>query len=140
MSDQISEPTSSIVEPPWRQSARGSVYCMWPSLPEDIRTQLRQEDRFAITFGRFRYHVKGNDDGTFVVFRSSVEEYEANRRKYIRNRVVEVKALPIEEANMSLSTAEDFELIGVDPVKIINGEVYLIIGRKTWVKKGNETQ
>jgi hypothetical protein len=39
-----------------------------------------------------------------------------------------------------LSSVDDIELIGADPVKIINGEVYLIIGRKTWGKKESETQ
>jgi hypothetical protein len=140
MSNQITDPTSTIVEPPWRQSAKGSIYCMWPSLPENIKTQLSQEDRFAITLGQFHYHVKGNDDGSFVVFRSTTEEYETNKRKYFRNKLVEVKALPLEQANRLLSSVDDIELIGADPVKIINGEVHLIIGRKTWGKKESETQ
>jgi hypothetical protein len=73
MSDQITEPTPTIVELPWRQSSKGSIYCMWPSVPEDIKSQLRQEDRFAVTLGRFHYYVKRNDDGTFVVFRRLID-------------------------------------------------------------------
>jgi hypothetical protein len=140
MSDQITEPTPTSVEPPWRLSAKGSTYCTWPSLPEDIKPQLNQQDRFGITLGQYHYNVKRNDDGTFVVFRSTAEEYEANKRKYSKNRLVEVQALPIEQANKLISTADDIELIGTDPVKIVNGEVYLIIGRKAWSRKESGSQ
>ena len=56
MSDQanaITSATLASVEPPWKQSAKGAIYCMWGSLPEDIKSQLRQEDKFGITLGNF---------------------------------------------------------------------------------------
>jgi hypothetical protein len=99
MSSQTTSTESELVEVPWRQSARGSVYCMWGSLPEDIKSQLKQEDRFGITIGEFHYNVKQNQDGGFVVFRNTKAEYE-NRSKQqsfrkVAYRTVEVQALPI---------------------------------------------
>ena len=38
------------VETPWRQSQKGSVYCLWENLPDDdVKSQLKQEDRFQKT-------------------------------------------------------------------------------------------
>jgi hypothetical protein len=116
---------------------------MWENVPDDIKLQLKQEDRFGISLGDFRYNVKRNDNGEFVVFRNTVEEYQANRLQYFRNsvyRIAEVQALPIEQANQLLATAEGVELIGMDPVKVINGELYLIIGKKMWKKKEGDSQ
>ena len=61
MSNQMPTATSSTsvsIDPPWKQSAKGSIYCMWGSLPEDIKSQLKQEDRFGITLGEFHYNIK----------------------------------------------------------------------------------
>src|SRR5215207_7717248 len=107
MSVDKSTPYAPTVEPPWKQSAKGSIYCMWENLPDDIKSQLQQNDRFGISLGDFHYNVKRNDNGGFVVFRNTVEEYQANRRQYFKNsvyRIVEVQALPIQEANQLLST------------------------------------
>jgi radical SAM superfamily enzyme len=112
---------------------------MWENLPNDIISQLQKEDRFGIEFEGFHYNVRRNDNGGFIVFRNIVEEYNANRRQFFRNsvhRIVEVQVLPIEQANNMLATVEDVELIGTDPVKVLNGELYLVIGRKMW-KKGD---
>jgi len=143
MSVDKSTPYAPTVEPPWKQSAKGYIYCMWENLPDDIKSQLQQNDRFGISLGDFHYNVKRNDNGGFVVFRNTVEEYQANRRQYFKNsvyRIVEVQALPIQEANQLLSTSENIELIGSDPVKVINGQLYLIVGRKMWKKKEIDSQ
>ena len=132
MSDQITGPTSTIVDLPWKQSAKGSIYCMWENLPDDIKSQLRQEDRFGITLGEFHYNVKQNQDGGFIVFRNTKSEYEArNSHQFFRkatHRIVEVQALPIERANRILPTAYDYEPVGSDPVKVVNGEFFVVIG------------
>jgi hypothetical protein len=142
MSESESQPSATEVEQPWKQSAKGYIYCMWENLPDDIRSQLQQEDRFGISWGGFHYNVKRNDNGGFVVFRNTVEEYQENRRQYFKNsvqRIVEVKALPIEQANQLLATSDFTELIGTDPVKILNGELYLIIGKKMWKKREGDS-
>jgi hypothetical protein len=124
----------TLVDAPWKQSARGSVYCMWGSLPDDIKSQLRQEDRFGITLGEFHYSVKQNQDGGFIVFKNTKAEYEARNKQQsfrkIAYRTVEVQALPIQEANKLLAAAQDYELVGTDPVKILNGELLVVIGKK----------
>jgi hypothetical protein len=143
MSTDTSIPTIPTVEPPWRKSAKGSVYCMWENLPNDIMSQLQQEDRFGTDIGVFHYNVKRNDNGGFIVFRNTAEKYQENRRQFFRNsvyRVVEVQALPIEQANQLLATEKGVELIGTDPVKILNGQMYLIIGRKKWMEKEIDSQ
>ena len=78
---QASPPSSSItsVQAPWRLSQKGSIYCRWESLPDDIKSQLKQEDRYQITLGEEHYTVKRNQDGGFIVFRNTKAEYEARK-------------------------------------------------------------
>ena len=65
------------VETPWRQSQKGSVYCLWENLPDDdVKSQLKQEDRFQKTIGEYRYSIKKNEDGSCIVFRKIKAEYE----------------------------------------------------------------
>jgi hypothetical protein len=144
MSQEITSPATTFVEPPWKQSAKGAVYCMWRNLPEDISSQLKQEDRYGINLGEFHYDVKQNQDGGFIVFRKTKVQYEANknRQQYFKKsiyRTVEIQALPIEQANKLLSAAEDYDLVGTDPVKVINGELLVVIGKKER-KKESETK
>ena len=47
---------------------------------------------------------------------------------------MEVQALPIEEANKLLAASKDYETIGTDPVKVLNGELLVIIGKKEMKK------
>ena len=111
MNESESQPLVTVVEQPWKQSAKGYIYRMWENLPDDISSQLQQEDRFGISLGGFHYNVKRNDNGGFVVFRNTVEEYQENRRQYFKNsvqRIVEVKVLPIEQANQLLATADRY--------------------------------
>ena len=134
MSDEVTSQISTI-ELPWRQSAKGSIYCMWGNLPDNLKSQLLQQDKFGITIGEFHYNVKQNQDGGFVVFRNTKTEYNINREQFfIKNslRTVDIKAIRIEEANKLLDT-ESYELIGNDPIKVVNGEFFAIIGKK--VKK-----
>lgn len=134
---------SNLPPPPWKQSAKGSVYCMWENLPSDILSQLQQEDRFGTDIGGFHYNVKRNDNGGYIVFRHTVEEYQENRRQFFRNsayRISEVQALPLDQANQLLATEKGVELIGTDPVKVLNGQMYLIIGRKKWMEKEIDLQ
>jgi hypothetical protein len=132
MSDEIASQTSTI-ESSWRQSVKGSIYCMWGNLPDDLKSQLRQQDKFGITIGEFHYNVKQNQDGGFVIFRNTKTEYETNKQQFLNKnslRIVEIKAIQIEQANKLLDTAEGYELIGDDPIKVVNGEFFVIIGKK----------
>src|SRR4051794_21848510 len=101
------------VQAPWRLSQKGSIYCRWGVLPDDIKSQLKQEDRYQITLGEDHYTVKRNEDGGFIVFRNTKAEHEARRRQQQQQqqyygkrpiyRTVQVQILPIEEANRLLA-------------------------------------
>jgi hypothetical protein len=137
-------PSSSItsVQAPWRQSQKGSIYCRWGSLPDDIKSQLKQEDRYQITLGEEHYTVKRNEDGGFIVFRNTKAEHEARRQQQQQQyygkrpiyRTVQVQILPIEEANRLLAI-KDFELVGTDPIKIVNGQFFAVVGKKEKVQQ-----
>jgi hypothetical protein len=136
-------PSSSItsVQAPWRQSQKGSIYCRWGSLPDDIKSQLKQEDRYQITLGEEHCTVKRNEDGGFIVFRNTKAEHEARRQQQQKQyygkrpiyRTVQVQILPIEQANQFLAI-KDFELVGIDPIKIVDGQFFAIVGKKEKVQ------
>jgi hypothetical protein len=134
---QTSGSTSSTitsVQAPWRQSQKGSIYCRWGNLPEDIKSQLKQEDRYGITLGEDHYTVIQNEDGSFIVFKNTKAEYEARRQQYFGKRsiyrTVQVQILPIEQANQLLAMTKDFELVGTNPIKIVNGQFFAAVGKK----------
>jgi hypothetical protein len=135
--------TITSVQAPWRQSQKGSIYCRWGNLPEDIKSQLKQEDRYGITLGEDHYTVKQNEDGGFIVFKNTKAEYEARRQQQQQQyfgkrsiyRTVQVQILPIEQANQLLAMTKDFELVGTDPIKIINGQFFAVVGKKEKVQQ-----
>jgi hypothetical protein len=107
---------------------------MWDNLPDDLKGQLKQVDRYGTTIEDYHYNVKENQDGGFIVFRNTKAEYDARNKQYFSkktiNRILELKALPLVQANKMLETAEDYEPLGTDPVKVVNGEFFVVIGRK----------
>jgi hypothetical protein len=125
---------SQEVQPPWKKSAKGSVYCLWANLPEETKSQLKQQDKFESTVGEFHYSIRKNQDGSFIIFRKTREEHEARQKQsFFRKpipRVIELLVLPIEEANTLIAAEKEYELIGNDPVKIINSQFFVIVGRK----------
>jgi hypothetical protein len=129
----------SSVQAPWRRSQKGSIYCRWGNLPEDIKSQLKQEDRYGITIGEDHYTVKQNEDGSFIVFKNTKAEYEARRQQYFGKRsiyrTVQVQVLPIEQTNHLLAMTKDFELVGTDPIKIVNGQFFAVVGKKEKVQQ-----
>jgi hypothetical protein len=141
---QTSGSTSSTitsVQAPWRQSQKGSIYCRWGNLPEDIKSQLKQEDRYGITLGEDHYTVKQNEDGGFIVFKNTKAEYEARRQhqQYFGKRpiyrTIQVQILPVEQANQLLALTRDFELVSTDPIKIVNGQFFAVVGKKEKVQQ-----
>jgi hypothetical protein len=126
------------VQAPWRRSQKGFIYCRWENLPEDIKSQLKQEDRYQIILGEYHYTVKQNEDGGFIVFKNTKAEHEARRQQQHQQyfgkrpiyRTVQVQILPIEQANQLLVLTKDFELVGTDPIKIINGQFFAVVGKK----------
>jgi hypothetical protein len=125
---------SQAVQPPWKQSAKGSVYCLWAYLPEDIKSHLKQEDKFESIVGEFHYSIRKNEDGSFIVFRRTKEEHTSRQKQYFFKkpipRVIELLVLPIQEANTLITANKEYELIGNDPVKVLNGQFFVIVGRK----------
>ena len=143
MSSNNNSQASSIitsVQAPWRLSQKGSIYCRWGSLPDDIKSQLKQEDKYQITLGEDHYTVKRNEDGGFIVFRNRKTEYEARRQQQQQYygkrpiyRTVQVQILPIEQANQFLAI-KDFELVGTDPIKIVDRQFFAVVGKKEKVQ------
>lgn len=137
-SNNSQTPSITSVQAPWRLSQKGSIYCRWESLPDDIKSQLKQEDRYQITLGEEHYTVKRNQDGGFIVFKNMKAEYESRKQQqYFGKRsnyqTVQVQILPIEQANQFLAI-KDFELVGTDPIKIVNGQFFAVIGKKEKVQ------
>jgi hypothetical protein len=129
------------VQAPWRLSQKGSIYCRWGSLPDDIKSQLKQEDRYQITLGEDHYTVKRNEDGGFIVFRNTKAEHEARRQQQQQYygkrpiyRTVQVQILPIDEVNRLLAMTKGFELVGTDPIKIVDGQFFAVVGKKEKVQ------
>jgi hypothetical protein len=128
--------SSSIisVQAPWRLSQKGSIYCRWGSLPDDIKSQLKQEEGYQITLGEDHYTVKRFEDGGFIVFKNTKADHEARRQQQSYGkrpiyRTVQVQILPIEQANQVLAIKE-FELVGTDPIKVLNGRFFAVVGKK----------
>jgi hypothetical protein len=121
------------VQLPWRQSQKGSVYCMWDNAPDDIKLQLKQEDGFRIALGEFHYTIKRNEDGSCVVFRNTkaeIESWKIQHSKKLAYRTIEVQVLSIEDANKLLAASNRYELLGTDPIKAVNGQFFAIVGKK----------
>jgi hypothetical protein len=125
---------SQEVQPPWKKSAKGSIYCLWVNLPEEIKSQIKQQDKFESTVSEFHYSIRKNQDGSFIIFRRTKEEHEARQKQsFLKKpipRVIELLILPIQEANTLISANNEYELIGNDPVKVVNGQFFVIVGKK----------
>lgn len=134
MSQAVTSPSSiPTVQPPWKRSAKGSIYCLWAYIPEDIKSQLKQEDKFESIVGEFHYFIRKNQDGSFIVFRRTKDEHEARQKQYLKRpmyRIVELLVLRIDEANTLIATNYEYELLGNDPVKVVDGQFYAIVGKK----------
>jgi hypothetical protein len=122
------------VDAPWKQSKKGAIYCMWNDLRDDLKTQLKEEHRFQTRIGQFHYYVLKTDEGSYLVFRNPKPENESQRNHYFsdkpQNSVRELKVLPLEEANMLLQSSDEYLLIGNDPLKVVNGHFFAILGKR----------
>jgi hypothetical protein len=131
--------TPIVVEPPWKQSAKGSVYCDWESLPANIKSQLKLENRYSVIIEDSRYYVRQYENGDTIVYRNPKMQYEATKQQYFNkktiDRTTEVQVLPLEQANKLLSSSNEYELLGTDPIKVVNDQFFAVIGRK---EKGDE--
>lgn len=118
----------------WNRSQNSSEYCQYYDLPENIRSQLPQEDRFTTTIDNYRYTVK-DYDGKWLVFRRDLKDSGGNIKKsrdYTSSgNIAEIKVFTLDEANMQLCNSQNlFELFGSDPVKIVNNEVKVVMARR----------
>lgn len=114
------------VKPPFRMSEKGAVYCMWEDVPNDINSQLKKENRFTKTIGNFSYYVRENPDRSYIVFRNLPRNY-----KTPAYRISEIQIKPIEEANKLLANSSDqFELVGIDPIKVVKEQFFAVLGKK----------
>lgn len=120
--------------PQWKQSNNGSEYCSIDDLTEEVRSQVRQEDKYTTTINSFRYTVK-DYDGKWLVFRrnismNNVKTTQTQRYIVHANNIHEIKIMTLSEANAYLSIEnQEYQLFGSDPVKIINNEVCVVMAK-----------
>jgi hypothetical protein len=115
----------------------GSEYCHFSNLSENVKSLLRQQDKYTTTIDGFRYTVK-DYDGKWLVFRrnlamNNVKTINQPRRYMIHvNNVHEIKIMPLVEANeYLLSKNQEYQIFGSDPVKIINNDVCVVMAKYT---------
>lgn len=72
---------SNDVEPPWRKSKIGSVYCRRNDVPNEIKSNLPVEDNYVKEIGEFTYEVRVFNDN-IIVFREPTGEN--NRISYCK--------------------------------------------------------
>ena len=125
-----SEKSPNGVEAPWVVSKKGAVYCMWQNIPDDIKSKLKMENDFKRMIGKFSYLVRRNGDGNCIVFRNTLRDHKNGFTKRSRYRLVEIQILPVEQANRLLASSTQYELVGADPVKVLDGQFFAVIGSK----------
>jgi hypothetical protein len=106
---------------------------MWDNAPDDIKVQLKPEDGFRMTLGEFQYTIKINDGGDCFIFRNTkpeVDSWKTQHYKKFAHRTIEVQILSIEDANKLLAASNQYELVGTDPIKVVNGQFFAIVGKK----------
>lgn len=119
------------VKPPFRMSGKGAVYCKWEDLPNDISSQLKKENGFTTPIGNFSYYVRENPDGSYIVFRNLPGNYRyASTRMSVGGPYREFQVFPLEEANKLLASSNEFEPVGTDPVKVIDHQFFVVLGKK----------
>jgi hypothetical protein len=103
-------------------------------LPDKLKSQLKEEHGFQVRVGGYHYYVLKTDDGNFLVFRNQNSESEGRQRQYFekrsQNSLMELTVLPLEEANELLRSSVDYVVLGDDPVKIVNGQFFAVLGKK----------
>jgi hypothetical protein len=121
--------------PQWVQSQNDSEFCQYNDVPEEIRSQLRQEDKFTLAIGGLRYTVK-DYNRKWLVFRRNINIATKTSNKSNTDNIHEIKIMPLSEANNCLqSECREYQIFGSDPVKIINNDVYVLM-----VKRSGDTQ
>jgi hypothetical protein len=113
--------------PQWVQSQNGSEFCQYNDLPEETRSQLRQEDKFTSTAGGFRYTVK-DYNGKWLVFRRNVTTSAKTSSSCSTGNIFEIKLMALVDANECLQGDKcEYQIFGSDPVKIINNDVFVLM-------------
>ncbi len=123
--------------PQWIQSQNGSDFCPLNDVAEEVRSQLRQEDKYTITIHGFRYTVK-DYEGKWLVFRRSVSANTVRKTTTTQtprhtakvSNVHEIKIMSLNEANECIrSENPEYNVFGSDPVKIINNEPCVVMAK-----------
>jgi hypothetical protein len=118
------------VEPPWTRAQSGAVWCRWQNLPNAISSQLKIENGFTKTIDDYSYHVRRNEDGSYIVFKNPPRNYRyASTRISVDGVYREIQVLPLEEANKLLATG-NYDPVGTDPIKVIDHQFFVVLGKK----------
>ena len=117
--------------PQWIPSQNGSEFCQFSDLSEEMRSQIRQEDKFTLTIDGLRYTVK-DYNGKWLVFRRSFNTATKTGNKNSSRNILEIKIMPLDEANSHLQSEKcEYQIFGSDPVKIINNESYVLMVKRS---------
>jgi hypothetical protein len=131
--------------PQWIQSQNGSEFCQFSDLPDEIRSQLRQEDKYTNTINGFRYTVK-DYEGRWLVFRRNIVTDTARTiqpKHYMIhvNNIHEIKIMSLNEANdYLLNKNQEYQIFSSDPVKIINNEAYVVMAKYAPQSRNNNSE
>jgi hypothetical protein len=126
---------TTTVHLPWMVS---STKCKWWYLPGNMKSRLRPEHGYQATLGEFHYQVKKTKDDSYIVYRETKAEHEeaieiaaaeTNQKRFYKksDKVTEIQAVPVEEANKLLLADKDYNVIGSDPVKVLDGKFFVIL-------------
>jgi hypothetical protein len=90
------------------------------------------ENGFKKTIDDYSYYVKSSDDGNNIVFRNPPRNYRDASTKRPVDRVSQIQILPLEETNKLLtSSSYQYELVGMDPIKVIGQQFFVALGVKS---------
>jgi hypothetical protein len=119
------------VKSPWMMAQSGSEWAPWEDVPNDIRSQLKKQNRFTKTIDDSSYCVRQYEGGSWVVFKNPVGSYRyASTRTSVDGLYREFQVVHLVEANKLLASSNEFEPVGTDPVKVIDHQFFLVLGKK----------
>jgi len=83
------------------------------------------ENGFTKPIGHHTFYVRRYENGSDIVFRNPPRNH-----KTPVYRISEIQIKPLEEANKLLAVSDQFELVGIDPIKVVKEHFFAVLGKK----------